>query len=331
MTISVAKEIKRINKFWRTVSFNAPFKNASIRTSFDKVDLSTIKLKYKLGCTCSNSVPSSRLSSGYGFSCSKPLLYQHAMCIGRIRVKASISEARALNITFNRLASTFVKNATHYEVLNISRSASTDEVRQAFISLSKKWHPDKNPKDPTRHQKFVQINEAYSTLSKPLARRDYDLTLDAQKYVSRQMNASTSHTYGYGYSPHAGPYYHHREHVYDEYYWAGEAHGTQRARFTSLMNFYMLIVCATFATVSIILHYMYRLPDPKHHHLRKNLSLEEVEKHDLIMQSEQDGVTLYYYSIPKKDSKKFDIVVLRKSLDSTSEEPKMQEVTRSPK
>ena len=317
--VTVAKEIEWLFKFQRNISSHAPFKSPMFSTSSGKFLTPSIRSRSRSS------------TSSFGFDCSKSFFHDRVVLIGLFQFRASVSEIKTFNLSLYRLASTHLKK-THYEVLNISRSASSEEIRQAFITLSKTWHPDKNPQDPTRHQKFVQINEAYSTLSKPLSRRDYDLSLDAQRYVSRQMSASTSRTYGYGYSANAGPYYHYREHVYDEYYWASEAHGTQRARFTSLMNFYMLIICATFATVSIILHYMYNyIPNPKLHHLRKDLSPEEVEKHDFIMQSEQDGVTVYYYAVPKKSSKKVDIVVLRKSQDSSSEEPKMHEVTRSSK
>ena len=241
-------------------------------------------------------------------------------------------ENAAYSIT-KRLLATYVKKKSHYEILDVSRNASSEEIRQAFISLSKTWHPDTDTNDPTRHQKFVKINEAYSVLSKPLSRRDYDLSLNAEKYVSRQMSAAASRTYGYGgYSQHAGPYYHHRGHVYDESYWTGETHTASNSRLTSLLNFYLLIGCATLATVSIIMHYVYNyIPNPKHHHLRKNISPEDVEKHDFIMQSEQDGVTVYYYAVPKKGSKKFDVVVLKKAQEFNTEEPKMHEVTRSPK
>ena len=236
-------------------------------------------------------------------------------------------EIAAFSIT-KRLLATYVKKKSHYEILDVPRNASSKEIRQAFISLSKTWHPDTDTNDPTRHQKFLKINEAYSILSKPLSRRDYDLSLDAEKYVSRQMSAAASRTYGYGgYSQHSGPYYHHRGHVYDESYWTGETHTASNSRLTSLLNFYLLTGCATLATVSIIMHYVYYIPNPKHHHLGKNISPEDLENHVLFMQSEQDGVTFYYYyAVPKKGSKKFDVVVLKKA----EEEPKMHEVTRSP-
>ncbi|GFN98438.1 chaperone protein Dnaj [Plakobranchus ocellatus] len=233
--------------------------------------------------------------------------------------------------TLKRVVSSHAKPKSHYEVLNVSKNASSEEIRQAFLSLSKAWHPDRNTNDPSRHQKFVQINEAYTTLSKPHSRRDYDLSLDAERYVSRQMSAASSSSHTYGYSPHSAPYYHYRDHVYDETYWSGEAHSVHGGKLHTLFNFYMLIACATLAAVSIIMHYMYRyIPNPKHNHLRKDLTPEEMEQHTFIMQSEQDGATAYYYAIPK-DSGKFDIVVLKKAQCDDTGKPKMHEVTRSAK
>ena len=298
----VSKVIECSFRFRRTRNaiLYAPLKSALERKSYGR----------------SSALNTGSSAIGYWFSRSKSFLLDRASFIGLAQIRTPVSDINFFNVRMNRLASTFVKQKTHYEVLKVSRSASTEEIREAFINLSKLWHPDKNTQDPTRHQKFALINEAYSTLSKPLSRRDYDLSLDAQRYVSRQMNASTSRTYGYEYSPNAGPYHH-----------LSEAHYAQREKSASLMNFCILIACATFVTVSIILHYTY-IPNPKYHHLRKDQSPEEIENYSLIMKSEQDGVIFYYYAVPRKDSKKVDIVVLRKSQDSSSEEPKMHEVTR---
>ncbi|CAH0775407.1 unnamed protein product [Bemisia tabaci] len=67
----------------------------------------------------------------------------------------------------------------HYEVLEIEKSSSTKEIRDAFIKLSKENHPDKNQNDPENHNKFVRINEAYSVLSQVQSRADYDMKLSS--------------------------------------------------------------------------------------------------------------------------------------------------------
>ncbi|XP_059178556.1 dnaJ homolog subfamily C member 16-like [Physella acuta] len=60
-----------------------------------------------------------------------------------------------------------------YDVLGVSRSASSQDIKKAYKNLAKEWHPDKN-KDPSATDKFTKINEAYETLSDPQRRSNYD-------------------------------------------------------------------------------------------------------------------------------------------------------------
>lgn len=62
----------------------------------------------------------------------------------------------------------------YYEVLGISKSASDDEIKKAYKSLAKKYHPDLNKDDKTAEEKFKEINEAYAVLSDPEKRSKYD-------------------------------------------------------------------------------------------------------------------------------------------------------------
>ncbi|MFS8540541.1 MAG: molecular chaperone DnaJ [Tissierellales bacterium] len=63
----------------------------------------------------------------------------------------------------------------YYEILNVSRDASLDEIKAAYRKLAKKYHPDLNPNDKEAEQKFKEINEAYEVLSDPEKRRKYDM------------------------------------------------------------------------------------------------------------------------------------------------------------
>jgi molecular chaperone DnaJ len=64
----------------------------------------------------------------------------------------------------------------YYEVLGVAKDASQDDIRSAYRSLAKKWHPDVNPDDKANaEKKFKDIGEAYGTLSDPEKRRNYDL------------------------------------------------------------------------------------------------------------------------------------------------------------
>jgi molecular chaperone DnaJ len=60
-----------------------------------------------------------------------------------------------------------------YEVLGVARSASDEELKKAYRRLAKQYHPDAN-KEQGSEARFVEINEAYETLSDPQKRAVYD-------------------------------------------------------------------------------------------------------------------------------------------------------------
>ncbi|KAJ1326543.1 DnaJ-related protein SCJ1 [Microdochium nivale] len=61
-----------------------------------------------------------------------------------------------------------------YKVLGIDRQATDKQIKTAYRQLSKKYHPDKNPGDPSAEDKFVQVAEAYEALIDPELRQVYD-------------------------------------------------------------------------------------------------------------------------------------------------------------
>ena len=62
----------------------------------------------------------------------------------------------------------------YYERLNVKRDASQEEIKQAFKTLAKKYHPDVNQGDEQSETKFKEISEAYDTLKNPEERAVYD-------------------------------------------------------------------------------------------------------------------------------------------------------------
>ena len=52
-----------------------------------------------------------------------------------------------------------------YEVLQVQRNASTEEIKKSYRRLARKFHPDANPDDPGTEEKFKEAGEAYGVLS----------------------------------------------------------------------------------------------------------------------------------------------------------------------
>ena len=63
----------------------------------------------------------------------------------------------------------------HYKVLEVSNTASKDDIRKSFRYLALKYHPDRNNNSEESKRKFMLIVEAYKVLSDEQARKKYDI------------------------------------------------------------------------------------------------------------------------------------------------------------
>ncbi len=73
----------------------------------------------------------------------------------------------------------------YYEVLGVSRDASQEEIKKAYRSLAKKYHPDVST-DPNATEKFAEIQVAYDCLSNPEKKANYD------RFGTEDMNGFAS-------------------------------------------------------------------------------------------------------------------------------------------
>ncbi len=62
----------------------------------------------------------------------------------------------------------------YYEVLEVERSSSAEEIKRSYRKLAVRFHPDKNPDDPHAEEKFKEIGEAYDVLMDTDKRAAYD-------------------------------------------------------------------------------------------------------------------------------------------------------------
>jgi curved DNA-binding protein len=62
----------------------------------------------------------------------------------------------------------------YYELLEVDRDATEEQIRKSYRKLALKYHPDRNPGDPKAEENFKEIAEAYGVLIDPAKRSEYD-------------------------------------------------------------------------------------------------------------------------------------------------------------
>ena len=62
-----------------------------------------------------------------------------------------------------------------YGILGVDKNVDDSTLKKTYRKLSKKYHPDVNPNDPTAEEKFKEISHAYNILSEKDKRQNYDM------------------------------------------------------------------------------------------------------------------------------------------------------------
>src|SRR2546425_4247147 len=62
----------------------------------------------------------------------------------------------------------------YYEILGVPREAADTDIKRAYRQLAMQFHPDRNPGDKQAEERFKSVNEAYTVLSDPDKRAQYD-------------------------------------------------------------------------------------------------------------------------------------------------------------
>ncbi|KAI8809860.1 hypothetical protein BJ742DRAFT_213597 [Cladochytrium replicatum] len=90
---------------------------------------------------------------------------------------------------FTSTAAILARARSYYDVLHVPTNADKKHIKAQFYKLSMQYHPDRNANDPSAHQKFLELNEAYTALMDEAKRIDYD------RNMAQQAGRSTASPY----------------------------------------------------------------------------------------------------------------------------------------
>ncbi len=82
-----------------------------------------------------------------------------------------------------------------YDILEVPRDATEEQIKKAFRKLSLIHHPDRNKGNPVSSSKFQEINEANETLGNPEKRKEYDMMLNGGGFPFGGIHHQTTHEF----------------------------------------------------------------------------------------------------------------------------------------
>lgn len=87
------------------------------------------------------------------------------------------------------------RNDTLYNILEVPKTATAEEIKKSYRRLALKHHPDKNPNNDEATEKFKEINHANRILSDPAKKRIYDDHGTLGLYIAEQFGEENAKTY----------------------------------------------------------------------------------------------------------------------------------------
>ncbi|XP_054001015.1 dnaJ homolog subfamily C member 5 isoform X5 [Hylaeus anthracinus] len=82
-----------------------------------------------------------------------------------------------------------------YQILQIPKTATSEEIKRTYRKLALKYHPDKNPNNPEAAEKFKEINRAHTILTDLTKRNIYDNYGSLGLYVAEQFGEENVNAY----------------------------------------------------------------------------------------------------------------------------------------
>jgi curved DNA-binding protein len=86
----------------------------------------------------------------------------------------------------------------YYEILDVPKEATNDEIKQAYRRLARQYHPDLNPGNKSAEDRFKDLGEAYDVLSDLAKRAQYDRFGQYWNQQGFQQKAPTARPRGWG-------------------------------------------------------------------------------------------------------------------------------------
>ncbi|XP_014362333.2 dnaJ-like protein 60 isoform X1 [Papilio machaon] len=136
---------------------------------------------------------------------------------------------------------------SHYDVLNLRKNCTDKEIKDAYIRLSKQYHPDKN-KNARAQEQFVQVQEAYNVLSKPGSRAQYDSTIDID------LNSGYVYRTHVAYNSRNNPYYGFTQQTSKTRTDSNSYYGVKGVK--KLPNTAIIVLCFGIAFVGVLLQFI---------------------------------------------------------------------------